>query len=404
MKGPSDVAEIRRANLALTLQTLDELAPCSRTDLRHATGLVSGSVSSLVDELVARGLVVEPGQTTSNGRGRPRRVLGLNPLRVVGVAVQLTPLEVIAEVRDLGGELRWQVRQPHGIRHGVSDDLVAALVDAALQAEAAAAQIAGAWVCGTVVGVPGPVASGRVLADSIEFGTPRTDLFEPLRERLPAGRDLVVMNDGRLGAVAEYSAIPPRERPRSMAYLTGGKGVSGGLIVAGMPHLGAHLMAGECGHISVAMDGPPCDCGARGCLTLYLGTDALFAATDLTTLAADRGQDVALVRLEERLAAGDADARTALDRAGRALASAIGTMSNYTDIDLVVLGGALPRLERWLLAPVTELLDARQERIPEFNPVVASARRGDGATLIGAWLLARQRLMADPSRVPLLGG
>ena len=64
------------------------------------------------------------------------------------------------------------------------------------------------------------------------------------------------------------------------------------------------------------MDGPPCDCGARGCLTLYLATDALLAASGLTA-DAERGPDAAFDELERRLAAGDGVALAALDRGGR---------------------------------------------------------------------------------------
>lgn len=100
------VGEVRRSNLALVLQALDRLAPCSRTELRASTGLVSGSVSSLVDELIARGLVVEAGKVVTPGRGRPRRVLTLNPGRVVTLSVQLTHAETVGEVRNLNGDVQ----------------------------------------------------------------------------------------------------------------------------------------------------------------------------------------------------------------------------------------------------------------------------------------------------------
>lgn len=403
MEPPTDVGEVRQANLARVLGALDQLAPCSRTDLRAVTGLVSGSVSSIVDELVSRGLVIETGETTTTtGRGRPRRLLTLNPGRVLCTVVQLTSTDVIAEVRDLRGAVRWQSRRNHSLRDGLAEDVIDVLSAAVKRAARAGARAPAGWSSGTVIAVPGPVVAGRTLGASLELGIERVDLLLPLARRVPGERQITLMNDGRLGALAEYSAITSTERPSAMAYLTGGSGVSGGLVFDGEPYLGSHLMAGECGHVSVAMDGPDCGCGARGCLTLYLGYDGMLAASGLGALVEERGQAAAVDELLRRLGDGDARAIEVLDRAGSALATAIGTMSNYTDVDLVVLGGSLVRLERWLLPRVRGLLDSRRSRIAEFNPRVTRAQHGDDAPRIGAWILARDGVLRDPGQVPLL--
>ncbi|WP_432502821.1 hypothetical protein [Kineococcus arenarius] len=61
MPGPTDLGDVRRRNPSPVLRTLDAHAPCARSDIRAATGLVNGTVASLVDDLVARGLVAELG-------------------------------------------------------------------------------------------------------------------------------------------------------------------------------------------------------------------------------------------------------------------------------------------------------------------------------------------------------
>ncbi|WP_432534419.1 ROK family protein [Kineococcus arenarius] len=402
MPGPTDLGDVRRRNLSLVLRTLDAHAPCARSDIRAATGLVNGTVASLVDDLVARGLVAELGTSADGGRGRPRRLLRVLPDRALSVAVRLTPHLVVGEVRRFDGSQVWEEHQEHAVRRGHGQDVVDALAGALGRATAVATAHPAGWVAQTVVAVPAPVVAGTAIGAAIEFGLGRTELHEALRPLASPTGDLVIRNDGRLGALAEHAAIAPEERPRTMAYVVGGLGVGGGLVVDGELFLGAHAMAGECGHISVDARGPECDCGARGCLALYLGLPALLSGAGLTGHAERSGHDAALDELVRRLQRQDPTAHESVDRAGAALAAAIGTMSNYTDLDLVVLGGTLPRLYPWLQPHVDRLVRSRARRITEFNPRTALARHGEEAPLRGAWLLARRSVLQDPDRVPLL--
>ena len=79
-------ADARRTNAALIFERLLDHGPCSRKAIREATGLVSGTVTAIVAELIARGLVRETGELVATG-GRPRRILDLVPGRVLGGVV-----------------------------------------------------------------------------------------------------------------------------------------------------------------------------------------------------------------------------------------------------------------------------------------------------------------------------
>ncbi|MDN4489586.1 ROK family protein [Demequina sp. SYSU T00068] len=403
MNGPADTAEVRRTNLSLVMRALDAQSPASRTDLRAATGLVSGTVSSIVDELIGRGILIESGETTSTGgRGRPRKVLHLNHSRVVVSVVQLTAEDTIAEIRDFGGELIWELRRRHGVRTGEPGDVVRALAEAVNASQGFLAQHEDSWQAAIVIAVPAPVVAGTTIGSAIDFGIGRTEILEPVRALLERPATPIIMNDGRLGALAEHADRGPGAA-RAMAYVKGDGGIGGGLVIDGEVYLGSHLMAGECGHICVDLAGPACECGARGCLTQFLGLHAIARAAGLEDLAARADQDQVLDELVRRLDAGEQRAVQAIDVAGRALAAAIGTMSNYTDLDLVVLGGFLPRLEPWLRPPVQQLIETRARHIAEFNPRLERAIHGEDATRIGAWKLGRQVVLRAPDEVPLVG-
>ncbi|MFG3211803.1 ROK family transcriptional regulator [Streptomyces tendae] len=106
------------------------------------------------------------------------------------------------------------------------------------------------------------------------------------------------------GAGAEVARAGARGG--SFAYLHLGTGLGAGLVFGGGVHRGARTGAGEFGHQVVQLDGPPCTCGARGCI------EALCLA---------------------------AVARGDLAEAARVLGTGAANLAGLLDIDLVLLGG-----------------------------------------------------------------
>src|SRR3984957_14922536 len=94
------VRDLRRDNRSVLLWSLYFDQPCSRQDLSEATGLGSASVSNVIRELIAGGIVIEAGSVDTDG-GRPRVLLRINPDYgyVIGVDVGETRVQV--ELFDL---------------------------------------------------------------------------------------------------------------------------------------------------------------------------------------------------------------------------------------------------------------------------------------------------------------
>ena len=403
MTGPSDPAEVRRNNLALVLRAIAARDSVSRTTLRATTGLVSTSVSTLVDDLLARGLVLDDGASAPTGPGRPRRQVRLNSKRVVTTTVHLTRLEITGEIRDFSGEVLWQQRSKPAIRRGVTDDLVDAIASMLDDAQQVAAALPGAWAHPPVVALPGPVIDQRVSAGIPVFRIDQFDLVEALGRRRPGHPETIVVNVGRLAAYGEYAAMPPEQRPQSVAYFaTGTESLMGGLVMDGAVYLGSHSMAGETGHVSVSLDGARCICGLNGCLETYLGLPYLLPNAGMENYAErgsiDEAMDALIALLKER----DDRAVAAVERAGAALATAIGSVGGLLDVELIILGGAIARLAPWLTPAIDEFLDARSAVVPGCIPRLQLASVGRDAPRIGAWRLARQEILDDPSQIPIM--
>ncbi len=387
-------ASLRHANLALVLRTVlaaDE--PPSRADVATATSLTRSTVSRLVDELVAGGLLEEYGPS-STGPARPGRPA--TPLRPAGggfaaLGLQVGVSHLAARLVDLTGAVVAERVAPADLTGSTPSPTLRRLRTLAGRVLADAPP--GTTVTGAGLALPGIVdtAAGRLLSApnlGWENVTPAGALAGPID-----GLALRVGNEADLAAYAFAHPAPGRRRdPATFVYLSGEVGVGGAVVVDGAVMAGRHGWAGEIGHVSVDPDGPPCRCGSTGCLERYAGRLAMLSAAGLDAAAPPAA-------LAERARAGDEKAGAAVESAAHALGIALGGVVNVLDIPTVVLGGHLAQLGD-LLAPEVEGWLGRRVLSAHWaapEVVVAPHDAASGAT--GAALLELQRLVDDPVSV-----
>ena len=89
---------------------------------------------------------------------------------------------------------------------------------------------------------------------------------------------LYLENDANCAALAEYHLGAGR-RSKRFVTVTLGTGIGGGIIHNGKIFHGSNGMAGEVGHMSIALNGEPCPCGRRGCWERYASASALKRLT-----------------------------------------------------------------------------------------------------------------------------
>lgn len=392
---------MRRANAVPVFRHVLDGEPCSRTDLKAATGLASGTISAIVAELVARGLVVEQGETLATG-GRPQRMLSVVPGRVVGACARVRASGVDVQLVDLRGRVLWSDFVEHRAATEGADALVGALTGLLDEAWSRASASAGAWFAGSVVAMLGPVAGETRVVVALDLPVRDLDLGAALARRLKHPHPVRVLNDGRLGALAEYTALASLDddpRPRTMAYvLSGWGGVSGGVVDEGRVVAGEHGLAGEVGHIVVDSRGERCACGARGCLATVVPTAVLARKAGVAGATAGDGTAALLGALE----AGSPRAVEVVAEAGEAVAAAVATLSNLMDIGLVVLGGDLVTLRPWFSSAVDDMIARRARISPVFNPAVRDGVLGPDAVMHGAWQTLEASVREDPFAVPPL--
>jgi glucokinase len=269
----------------------------------------------------------------------------------------------------------------------------AALVD---QIGDAVAELAGERVVGLGVGIPSTIdqRAGRAVSS---VNVPLADL--PLREHLEErlGLPVTIENDANAAAVAEHRLGAGRGT-RHMVMLTLGTGIGGGLILDGRLYRGAVGAAAELGHVTIDVDGPPCQgvCPGRGHLeALASGTaaDALAARVAAERPEGDLGRAAAAGRpVDARLAVelameGPGDARGVLDHVGTHLGVGIASYVNVFNPELVVVGGGFARAGDLLLDPARRVVASRALSPARDGVRIAVASLGVEAGLIGAALV-----------------
>jgi predicted NBD/HSP70 family sugar kinase len=109
-RAPVRQSSVRAHNLALVLQTVANSADRpSRAAIAAGTGLTRATVSALVDDLIAGGLLTEHDPAPRTGAGRPAAGLALNANGPAGLGLEINVDYLAACVVDLAGVVRFRI-------------------------------------------------------------------------------------------------------------------------------------------------------------------------------------------------------------------------------------------------------------------------------------------------------
>jgi predicted NBD/HSP70 family sugar kinase len=381
---PNTQQGMRRRNLSLVMHAVAGHGPLSRAAVAGRIGLTRAAVSSLVDELIRGGLLVELGREQNGAVGRPGSALSLSGRGPVGIGAEIGVDHLAVCAVDLHGKVRARAGARADHRGRPAEPVLKELAGLIRQVtETARAE--GLRPAGIAVAVPGLVARDtQTVVRAPNLGWEDVDLGACL----PYGPQLSVDNEANLGALAELW-LGGDPAPQDFVHVSAEIGIGAAVVVEGRLLRGPHGYAGELGHVPVRPEGPACACGGRGCLEQYAGEEAVLRAAGLTA----SGRSVEL--LAERAAEGDRAVRRALSTAGAALGIALAGTVNLLDPQAVILGGALSRLAPWLLPSLERELT---RRIAEpARPALTVSRLGSDGPLLGAAHSVVRAVLDDPS-------
>lgn len=305
--------------------------PLSRVAIARRTNLSAASVTKAIRLLVEAGYLVERTERPDRRMiGRPANPVAVVTDREFFVGVKITAGDLFGVITDLRAGVRAARHLPLRSR-AVPDvveeigQLVRLLVSTSPDFHDRTERIA--------VSLAGDVERR---AGYVRF-SPFLDWRDvPLAQlaQSETGRQAVVENDVRALTVAEHW-FGAGVGVTSFALVTVGTGIGCGLVLGGALVSGTHGVAGELGHLLAESDGPPCRCGANGCVDA-IGADPAILAQIRAATGKPRLSLPAAIALAR---SGDAAARRVYARAGRAIGLALASVANMLGPELIVISG-----------------------------------------------------------------
>ncbi len=319
-------------------------------------------------------------------------------------AIDLGGTKILSLVVDMLGEVHGvDVRPteahqgPEAVLRRMAESLTAALVEAGRGMKLEAVGVA----------APGPIdfSQGIVVEAPNLPGWSNVPVAELIADMM--GCPAVLENDANAAAWGEFTLGAGRGS-HHLVYLTVSTGIGGGLVLDGRLYRGANGAAGEIGHIPLVDDGPPCGCGARGCLEALASGTAIarragevLAAGGAPLLARIAGDAPVTARtVSEAAARGDATARAILEEAGRHLGRGLTAVVNIFNPDHIVLGGGVMKSGDLILRPALREVQARALRLAREHVRIALATLGDRSGALGAAMLARELVVKEIEEAP----
>jgi predicted NBD/HSP70 family sugar kinase len=343
--------DTKRHHRSLLLQQLFREGPASRADLARTSGLTRVTVSDLVGQLVAEGLIEELGAPAESRVGKPPTLVGIAADATHIVAVDLSGDDVVTgAVLTLLGEVRERHELPIAGRRGeqavaLVHQLVRELLERATQP-----------VLGIGVGTPGVVDHDGTVLDAPNLGWSGTTLAAGLQEAFDL--PVFVANDANTAVLGEHTFGDAGDG--GLMLIRVGTGVGAGLVLGGALLHGHRAAAGELGHVVVDPDGATCACGRRGCLETLL----------------------AVPHLRERLAAGGT-----LDEVGAQLGATLAPVVGTLNLHEVVLSGPADLLDGPLREAADRTIRERTMPVSADGLVVRTSTLGEDVVLVGAAVL-----------------
>lgn len=358
----SNINRVKLHNLQVVLLSLLYEPVLSRIQLAERTNLSNTTITNLIAELKAQGVVSEKenssGEENQRSVGRPRVGICLNPDSrfTVGVHIGIGIFRVgIANLHDqlLHNQVyQFDSRLP---AHRVLEQ-----IQASIETVIAESGVERSRIIGVGIGASGLVdfSTGvNLLAPNLNWRN------VPIRSYFQDSINLPVTVDNNVRAMAVGEAyFGAGRRVSSLAFVYGRTGVGAGLVFNGRVFRGSSTGAGEIGHTVMLMrGGEPCHCGNSGCLETLISEPAILRqAETLSHLYPDgilahtiqARQDIPLIeRVFIAARQGDQDVRRMLNERAYYLGMALANVVNLFNPELILLGGIFSQGQDLFIEP-----------------------------------------------------
>ena len=381
---------INRLNKIKVLSLIRTTERLSRADIAKISGLSAPTVSRIIEDLLAEGLVREIGEGISQGGRRPT-LLKFSDNKNFIIGLDLGTTNIYGVLSDFDAKIIAEIRTPTGIEEGFArvmrrtSDVIGELIDEP--------SVKGKRIYGIGMAVAGLINRKRNIVEfSPDFHWHNVDVVEALSRvhHYPIIFDnvtrVMAMGERWFGLGKQY---------KNLICVNVGYGIGAGIIIDGQPLYGPLGMAGEFGHITLDKDSPiQCDCGNYGCLEALASGNAIAKSAKKRLLGGERSLllelcegEISKVTTEMVANAakhGDALAWNIFEGAMEYLGIGVAGLVNLFSPEAVVIGGGVAQAGDILFEKVRKTVNARSLNMITSNMLIKPATFGLKTAVMGA--------------------
>lgn len=400
--------DVRRGNRRRILAAVRRKGLMSRTDISRETGLSAATVSAITSDFISEDVLIGPARAdaAANGRGRPKVDLGLNPQAGIIGAMSFQLNSISAAIVDYAGVQLADSALTIDTHRASAAMLRKALIRCMSDALASAGT-PHARMRGIVIGIQG---IADIDGTKLIWSPVMKERNLPVQSWLEAQFDVPVRVANECDLIARaLNWGDPETFSTDFAAILVAHGVGMGFFRRGGPVNGSHTSGTEFGHMVYRPEGALCRCGARGCIEAYAADYGIKRRANRLPECSTPANSVSAEEIEAIVAgalAGDADARAAIEEAGRAIGTGLANIYALTDpFPVALIGSAtITRqvLEPAIRAAISQSAVVRNATAPRKGAGIALHFIRNDAPLVHKGCVMRALLalddeFADPS-------
>lgn len=361
-------------NLKLVLTQIIDEGPISRASLAKKLGLTKATISSIVQKLIDKHLVVEIGSDNTS-RGRKPILLTFNPYCGHAITIDLKEESLSIMTCHLNGE---HLKINHYSNNKQADEIIDYLISL-IHETLDTLPSSPYGVVGICIGIHGVVHQNQILFTpyspyaSIDFVTALQEHFS-----IPT----YLENEANLSIIGEKAFC---YNYANMIGISIHSGIGLGLIINHELFSGYNGNAGEFGHTIIEPNGLACPCGNLGCFEQYASERALL----LQFAKLKKIPKATLKMLIEAYTHEEEEAVMLIEQFIKYMAIGINNILNIFNPEVIVINSALVTLLPNLLDQIKPLLKNRMRGFCHLLP----SKLQDTSILFGGLCLCTQNFL-----------
>jgi len=329
------INDIRDINQTLLLHLIREQQPISRAEIAKVSGLRPGTVSSIINRLIRKGVIYEGAEGPSSG-GRKPKYLFINGENAYVLAIDIGVRETVYAVSDFNGRILKQKALMTKGKPEVFLKNLCAEIRATVEKNYSKVpfEAVGVSVPGLINRSTGEVA----VSPNLEWNN------TPVRKIIEAelGLPVYVENDANAAAFSELWYGPLEEiKFKTLLYILIVDGLGTGLIINGDLHVGSEIGLGGFGHMCIEPNGEMCSCGRKGCWETLASESATIARYHRLMNNRNGSVSTSIKDIISQANRGDDKAIAAIEATAEYLGEGIANICHGLSPEIIVIGGDL---------------------------------------------------------------